>query len=68
MGRKGINVRKGCLRGAGRHRRGKKNGRESDEEKILCIPIDMASEDITASYRVYQIAKEKGLDQKLRWL
>ena len=47
---------------------GKKKGRESDEEKILCVPIGMGSEDIATSYRVYQIAKEKGLGQKLRWL
>lgn len=47
---------------------GKKKGRESDEEKILCVPIGMGSEDTATSYRIYQIAKERGLGQKLRWL
>lgn len=47
---------------------GKKPGRESDIENILCVPIGMGSEDVAAAYRVYQLAKEKGVGQKLRWL
>ncbi len=47
---------------------GKKPGRESDEETILCVPIGMGSEDIAVAHRIYELSMKKGLGQKLRWL
>ncbi|UCB61228.1 MAG: ornithine cyclodeaminase [Candidatus Bathyarchaeota archaeon] len=47
---------------------GKKKGRESDTERILCVPIGMGSEDIAISKRIYEISLKKGLGKKLRWL
>jgi ornithine cyclodeaminase/alanine dehydrogenase-like protein (mu-crystallin family) len=47
---------------------GRRKGRESDEERILCVPIGMGSEDIAMAYSVYQLATEKGLGRRLRWL
>jgi ornithine cyclodeaminase/alanine dehydrogenase len=47
---------------------GKKKGRESDDEKILCVLIGMGSEDMAMAGRIYEIAKERGLGQKLGWL
>jgi len=46
---------------------GKKAGRISEAENILCVPIGMASEDVATANRAYQLAIEKGLGQKLRW-
>lgn len=45
---------------------GKKAGRETDEERIFFLPIGMGSEDVIAAYRIYEVAREKGLGQKLR--
>lgn len=47
---------------------GKKLGRESDKERILCVPIGMGSEDIAIAHRIYELSMKKGLGQKLRWL
>jgi hypothetical protein len=47
---------------------GEKPGRETNTENILCAPIGMGSEDVATAYRVYKLAQEKGLGQKLRWL
>lgn len=47
---------------------GKKKGRESDTEKILCVPIGMGSEDLAVAKRIYDISLEKGIGTKLRWI
>ena len=43
---------------------GKKSGRDSDEERIVAIPIGMAICDIALGHAVYQRAKERGAGQK----
>ncbi len=45
---------------------GKKAGRETDEERIFFLPIGMGSEDVIAAYKIYKIAQEKRLGQKLK--
>jgi len=45
---------------------GKKKGRESDQERVFYSPIGLGSEDISMAYRVYQLAKEKGLGVPLK--
>jgi len=45
---------------------GKKAGRETDEERIFFLPIGMGSEDVIAAYRIYEIARNKGLGKRLR--
>jgi len=45
---------------------GKKAGWENDEERIFFLPIGMGSEDVIAAYKIYKIAKEKGLGQQLK--
>jgi len=45
---------------------GKKAGRENEEERIFFLPIGMGSEDVIAAFKIYEIAKEKGIGQKLR--
>jgi len=45
---------------------GQKKGRESDKERIYYSPIGLGSEDISLAYRVYCMAKEKGLGVSLR--
>jgi alanine dehydrogenase len=47
---------------------GKKEGRVSDYEKILLVPIGMGSEDVATALRVYQTASEKGVGRKLSLL
>lgn len=47
---------------------GKRRGRELQDERILCVPIGMGSEDIAISKRIHELATEKGLGQRLRWL
>ena len=44
---------------------GKKEGRSSDEEKILCALTGMISEDLITANRVYEIAKSKGIGRVL---
>ncbi len=43
---------------------GKKVGRESDSERILCLPIGTGAMDIAVAGEVYKKAVEKGIDQK----
>lgn len=40
---------------------GKKPGRESDQERIFFSPIGLGSEDVAFAYRIYTLAKAKGL-------
>lgn len=47
---------------------GKKTGRESDSERILCVLTGMACEDVVIACRVHQMATEKGVGQQLQWL
>jgi alanine dehydrogenase len=47
---------------------GKKKGRESDTEKLLCVPIGMGSEDLAVAKRIYDISLEKGIGTKLTWI
>lgn len=44
---------------------GEISGRESPEERIFFAPIGMGTEDLCVSYRVYQLAVEKGIGAKL---
>ena len=44
----------------------KKAGRESNEERIFFLPIGMGSEDVIAAYKIYKIAREKRLGQRLK--
>lgn len=44
---------------------GKKEGRSSDREKILCALTGMISEDLITANRVYEIAKSKGIGRLL---
>lgn len=43
---------------------GKKVGRESDKERILCLPIGTGAMDIAVATVAYQKALEKGFDKK----
>jgi len=47
---------------------GKKPGREKPEERILAVPIGVASLDVATAFRVYNLAKQKNLGQVLNWL
>lgn len=47
---------------------GKKTGRESDSERILCVLTGMACEDLVIASRIHQMATEKGVGQQLQWL
>ncbi len=47
---------------------GKKPGRESEEEKILCIPIGIGGHDVAVACRIYQLAMQKKIGQKLEWM
>ncbi|MEM4724452.1 MAG: ornithine cyclodeaminase family protein [Candidatus Hadarchaeum sp.] len=40
-------------------------GRETPEERIFFSPIGMGTEDLCVAYKVYQLAKEKGIGTKL---
>jgi N-[(2S)-2-amino-2-carboxyethyl]-L-glutamate dehydrogenase len=44
----------------------KKVGRANDRERIFLLPIGMGSEDVIAAYKIYQIAREKGIGQTLQ--
>ncbi len=44
---------------------GKVPGRETPEERIFFSPIGMGTEDLCVAYKVYQLAKEKGIGTKL---
>ncbi|MBW8012046.1 MAG: ornithine cyclodeaminase [Chloroflexi bacterium] len=44
---------------------GKKNGRQTDTERIFYAPIGMGSEDVAVGREIYLLAKEKGLGQTL---
>lgn len=44
----------------------KKDGRENNEERIFFLPMGMGSEDVIAAYKIYKIAHEKGLGQRLK--
>ena len=43
----------------------KKKGRESDEERIIAIPIGMAICDIALTHLTYQTAIEKNIGQRI---
>jgi ornithine cyclodeaminase/alanine dehydrogenase len=40
---------------------GKKKGFESEEQRIVCIPIGTGAMDVSSAYVVYQRAREKGI-------
>jgi alanine dehydrogenase len=40
---------------------GAKKGRENDDERIIFAPMGMGTNDVAVGYRVYQLAKDKGL-------
>ena len=44
---------------------GKKKGRESDDEKIACCTFGVGAVDIAVASRIYELALEKGVGQKL---
>lgn len=44
---------------------GKKKGRESEQEKILNVFRGIAINDLAVGYKIYQLAKEKGIGQRL---
>lgn len=44
----------------------KVEGRKNRSEKILFNPIGMSIHDVSEAYRVYQVAKEKGIGQPLK--
>ena len=46
---------------------GKKAGRESDAEKILCVPTGMGSQDLAVAQRIYEMAKRRNVGQWLKW-
>jgi ornithine cyclodeaminase len=45
---------------------GKKEGRESDDERIFFSPIGMGSEDVAVAYYVYKNALKKNLGKRLK--
>lgn len=45
---------------------GTKRARESDQERIIAIPIGMAICDVALGALVYQLARERGIGQKFR--
>ncbi|MBE3094817.1 MAG: ornithine cyclodeaminase family protein [Actinobacteria bacterium] len=47
---------------------GKKKGRSSDKERLLCIPIGTGAMDIAVATVAYQRALEKGLGEKFRFV
>ena len=47
---------------------GKKKGRTSDKERLLCIPIGTGALDIAVATIVYQRALEKGLGGKFSFV
>jgi alanine dehydrogenase len=47
---------------------GKKKGRTSDEERILCIPIGTGAMDVAVATVAYQRAMEKGLGGKFTFV
>ena len=47
---------------------GKKPGRETNEEVILFAHMGMATEDVALAYKIYQLARNKGLGRKLELL
>lgn len=44
---------------------GKKRGREDEKERILAINIGLALEDVIVANRIYELARERHLGQKL---
>jgi len=47
---------------------GKKEGRSSDKERLLCIPIGMGAMDVAVATVVYKRAIEKGLGDKFSFV
>ena len=47
---------------------GKKKGRTSDKERLLCIPIGTGAMDVAVATIVYQRALEKGLGEKFSFI
>jgi ornithine cyclodeaminase/alanine dehydrogenase-like protein (mu-crystallin family) len=45
-----------------------KPGRESDEERILSVPVGMGTQDIAIGWTVYQSAIEKRLGKSFNFL
>jgi len=45
---------------------GRKKGRISDDEKILCVLTGLGCEDVVVANVVYRIAKEKGLGKRIK--
>ncbi|MEM2910670.1 MAG: ornithine cyclodeaminase family protein [Nitrososphaerota archaeon] len=46
---------------------GRKMGRTSDEEKILCVLTGLGCEDVVVANTVYKLAKEKGLGKTFKF-
>jgi len=46
---------------------GRKKGRVSEDEKILCVLTGLGCEDVVVANRVYRIAKERGLGKTFRF-
>ena len=44
----------------------KTEGRQNKNQKILFNPIGMSIHDVSEAYRVYKIAKEKGIGNELK--
>lgn len=47
---------------------GKKPGKESDSERILCLPIGTGAMDVAVATVVYQKALEKGIGQEFKFV
>jgi ornithine cyclodeaminase len=45
---------------------GEKPGRENNEERIFFLPIGMGSEDVIAAYKIFRLAEERGIGQRLQ--